>query len=162
MLQYRIYVNGVAQGALSEDEYKSIRKEVRRDYRNWIAACLSELSVFPYIFGHLVKGLTVVGALGFIFALLYAPQVATDFINLTPEDAANNLRGYGKLLVTVGVMCAVLTTLFFGFLKFNDSKPGTFDNAIIEKLRHAHGINQFSIIALDAEVKAEQVEQEQN
>lgn len=161
MLQYQIYVNGEEKGVLSADEYKSIRKEVRSDYRNWIAAILSELSVFPHIFGHLVKGLTVVGALGFIFALLYAPQVATDFLNLTPEKAANELRGYGRLLVTVAVMGAVLFTTVVGFFRFKDAKPGAFDNALIEKVRIRHGFNRFSIIVLDSIALPDPVDQEQ-
>lgn len=161
MLQYQIYVNGEEKGVLSADEFKSIRKEVRGDYRNWIAALLSELSVFPLIFGHLVKGLTVVGAIGFIFGLLYAPLVVGDFLVATPQEIAESLRGYGKLLVMVAVMGTVLFTTAVGIFRFKESKPSAFDNALLEKVRVRYGFNRFSTIALDTVTLPAAVEQEQ-
>ncbi|SDA85462.1 hypothetical protein SAMN03159475_0132 [Pseudomonas sp. NFPP33] len=162
MLQYHIYVNGEEQGHLSADEYNSIRKEVRSDYRNWIAAILGELSVFPIIFGHLVKGLTVVGAIGFIFLLIYAPHVAGDFVGATPLEIADALRGYGKLLATVAVMGTVLVTTVIGFFRFVEPKPSAFDIALIEKVRVMRGFNRFSTVALDAVTLPVIADQEQN
>lgn len=162
MLQYLIYVNGEEKGHLSADEYKHIRKEVRSDYRNWIAAILGELSVFPIIFGHMVKGLTVVGAVGFIFLLIYSPHIAGEYVGATPLEIADALRGYGKLLVTVAIMGTMLVTAVIGFFHFVEPKPSAFDTALIEKIRVMRGFNRFSTVALDAVTLPVIVEQEQH
>jgi len=77
VLQYRIYVNGEHKGVLSEDEYQTIRKEIRGDYRYWIAACIKMLGLIPKLLVSLVKGLAIMGGLGFCSSCCFHPSLPT-------------------------------------------------------------------------------------